>query len=143
MAEEPRPTDAELLAELGPLAAVIADKLRTVPVRLGPGGANDLVSELTLAVAVYVGRHVLPADTQPLLQALAKPPCPPREEWQVMTMRRGGWHTWAGPRDDRDEAREEYEDMVARHGHEWAYRLVRATTSWAVEAEHTPEAGHD
>ncbi|MCX4827145.1 hypothetical protein OG746_26875 [Streptomyces sp. NBC_01016] len=58
--DKPR-TDAERLAELGPLAAVIADKLRTVPVRLGPGGADNLVSELTLAVAVYCGKHVLPA----------------------------------------------------------------------------------
>lgn len=138
MAEQ-RPTDAALLAELGPLAAVIADKVRTVPVRLGPHGIDDLIAELTLAVAVYVGRHVLPADTQHLLQALSKPPCPPREEWQVMTMRRGGWHTWLGPRDDPEEAREDFESIVARHGREWAYRLVRVVTSYAIEAEHTPE----
>ena len=134
-----RPTDAELLAELGPLAAVIADKLRTVPVRLGPRGADDLISELTVAVAVYVGRHVLPADKLPLIQALANPPCPPDVEWRLMTLRRGGWHTWLGPRDDRDEAREDYDHAVTTHGHEWAYRLVRSTTTYAVEAEHIPE----
>ncbi|MGW6481281.1 hypothetical protein ACWGDS_25870 [Streptomyces sp. NPDC055059] len=58
-------TDVDL-AELQPLAAVIAEKLRTVPVRLiGRGGADDLISELTIAVAVYCGKHVLPATTPP------------------------------------------------------------------------------
>ncbi|MEV8031412.1 hypothetical protein [Streptomyces sp. NPDC086182] len=48
------------LSELGPLARVIADKVSTVPVRHCLGGTDDLVAELTLAVAVYVGREVLP-----------------------------------------------------------------------------------
>ncbi|MFB6934551.1 hypothetical protein [Streptomyces chartreusis] len=88
--------------------------------------------------AVYVGRHVLPADTQPLLDALTHPPCPPDTAWQVMT-RRGGWHTWLSPHADREEARADYEHAVTTHGDKWAYRLVRVTTSYAVEAEHIPE----
>ncbi|MFB7711629.1 hypothetical protein [Streptomyces sp. NPDC056105] len=58
-------TEAELLAELAPLAAVIADKLRTVPVRHCPGGTDDLISELTIAAAAYCGKHVLPAGPPP------------------------------------------------------------------------------
>ncbi|WP_432164901.1 hypothetical protein [Streptomyces sp. bgisy031] len=54
-------TDVDL-AELQPLAVIIAEKLRTVPVRLiGRGGADGLVSELTLAAALYCAKHVLPA----------------------------------------------------------------------------------
>ncbi|UDM00047.1 hypothetical protein [Streptomyces longhuiensis] len=59
-------TEAELLAELAPLAALVAEKLRTVPVRLiGRGGADDLISELTLAAALYCAKHVLPAGPPP------------------------------------------------------------------------------
>jgi len=133
VAETPRPTDAELLAELGPLAAVIADKLRTVPVRLGPGGTDDLISELTIAVAVYVGREVLPADAL----ALANPPRPAETEWIVETRWHDGrWVHFTRVHDDHDEALQAFRDLAARDPH--AYRLIRATTAYAVEAEHTP-----
>jgi len=63
MTETSKPaTPAPDLSELGPLARVIADKVSTVPVRHCLGGTDDLVSALTLAVAVYVGRHVLPVE---------------------------------------------------------------------------------
>ncbi|MCX5285960.1 hypothetical protein [Streptomyces sp. NBC_00198] len=48
------------LTELQPLARIIAEKIHTVPVRHCPGGTDELVAELTLAVAIYVSRHVLP-----------------------------------------------------------------------------------
>lgn len=48
------------LTELQPLARVIAEKVSTVPVRHCPGGTDDLVAALTLAVAIYVSREVLP-----------------------------------------------------------------------------------
>lgn len=60
------------LNELQPLARVIAEKIHTVPVRHCPGGTDDLVSALTLAVAIYVSRHVLP----PGLSAAAVRPEP-------------------------------------------------------------------
>jgi hypothetical protein len=129
-------TDEQLLAELGPLAAVIADKVHTVPVRLGPGGTDDLVSELTLAIAVYVGRHVLPAEAL----ALRHPPRPTTSAWVVETQWRDGeWRTYGGGYDSRDETREYYDDLVERRGHQHAYRVVRVTTTYAVEAQHTPE----
>jgi hypothetical protein len=139
---DPRPTDTELLAELGPLAAVIADKLRTVPVRLGPGGADDLVSEITLAVAVYVGRHVLPAEALELRQ----PPRPADRAWQVETRWDDGpWRPYGAPWTDAQDARADYEETLATaattntHKRTRDFRLVRATTTYAVEAEHTPE----
>lgn len=68
-AEQQR-TDAKLLAELAPLAVILAEKLRTVPVRLiGRGGADDLISELTLATAVYCAKHVLPTGPAPVDRA--------------------------------------------------------------------------
>lgn len=48
------------LNELQPLARVIAEKIRTVPVRHCAGGTEDLIAALTLAVAIYVSREVLP-----------------------------------------------------------------------------------
>ena len=107
---DPRATDAELLAELGPLAAVIADKVRTVPVRLGPGGTDDLVSEITLAVAVYVGRHVLPAEALELRQ----PPRPADRAWQVETRwDNGPWRPYGAPWTDAQDAREDYDETLA------------------------------
>lgn len=63
MTDTSKPANPEPgLSALGPLARVIADKVSTVPVRHCLGGTDDLVNELTLAVAVYVGRHVLPVE---------------------------------------------------------------------------------
>jgi len=137
VADTPRPTDTELLAELGPLAAVIADKVHTIPVRLGPGGTDDLVSELTLAVAVYVGREVLPAGAL----ALATPPYEPSTTWTIQTHRRGHWQRWLADRDNLAEAREDYDRVIEHSGSKWAFRLVRNTTTFAVETTHTPPAG--
>lgn len=134
MADSPRLADAELLAELGPLHAIVADKLRTVPVRLGPGGTDDLASAITIAVAVYVGREVLPADAQ----ALANPPLPPATEWIVeIQWHDGRWQHFARLTEGRDEMLQSFAELAARDPH--AFRLVRATTSYAIEAEHTPE----
>ncbi|MFH8792237.1 hypothetical protein [Streptomyces sp. NPDC017941] len=135
MADTPRPTDAELLAELAPLAAVIADKIRTVPVRLGPGGTDDLISEITLAVAVYCGQHVLSADAR----ALATPAHPTETSWLIETPRKGAWRRWSGCRDTREQAHDDYANTVEWGGTRQAYRLVRVTTTYAVEAEHAPE----
>lgn len=136
-------TDADLLAELAPLAGVIAGKLRTVPVRLGPGGTDDLITELTLAVAVHVGRHVLPAEAL----ALRKPPRPTEHTWQMETRWDDGkWRTYSAPWDERDQAHEDFAETVATamagtgtYARTRQYRLVRATTTYAVEAEHAPE----
>lgn len=139
---EPRPTDTELLAELAPLAGVIAGKLGTVPVRLGPGGTDDLITELTLAIAVYVGRHVLPAEALDV----RKPPRPTQHVWQMETRWDDGrWQTYGAPWDERGRAHEDFTEVVATaasatgaYARSREYRLVRATTTYAVEAEHQP-----
>ncbi|MEV8124815.1 hypothetical protein AB0P07_11980 [Streptomyces sp. NPDC085944] len=140
MSDAPR-TDAELLAELGPLAAAIGDKVHTVPVRLGPGGADQLISEITLAVAVYVGRHVLPREALELRQ----PPKPTIRQWQVETRSGDGpWRAYGAPWPDHTAAREDFEEAVRtastrRHTPRREFRLIRTTASYAVEAQHTPE----
>ncbi|MFG3349538.1 hypothetical protein ACGF1Z_31330 [Streptomyces sp. NPDC048018] len=53
-------TDPDL-AELAPLAQVIARTLRDTPIRLGdPDTTPTLVGALTVAVAAYIGAEVLP-----------------------------------------------------------------------------------
>lgn len=125
--------DTDLLAELGPLAAVIADTVATVPVRLGPGGTDDLVNALTLAVALYVGRDVLPAG------ALGAPPYEPSVTRLIETLRRGVWARSSRDYDDPAEARTDFDQFVTERAGQHACRLVRATTTYAVEAEHNPE----
>ncbi|WP_394434557.1 hypothetical protein [Streptomyces sp. SGAir0957] len=134
-------TNTDLLVELGQLRALIADKIATTPVRLGPGGTDRLANELTLAVAVYVGRHVLPADAL----ALANPPRPAETQWVVETRWNDGpWRPYGAPWPDREEARSDFHETVHAAGGRMRqrsreYRLVRRSTTYAVEAEHTPE----
>lgn len=45
---------------LAPLASVIATTLEDVPVRLGPGGTDQLAAALTAHVAAYMGRELGP-----------------------------------------------------------------------------------
>jgi hypothetical protein len=53
-------TDVEMLRELLPLYRVVEEAMRTTPVRLGPQGHEDLAAQITLRVAVWCGRNVLP-----------------------------------------------------------------------------------
>lgn len=57
-----QPTDAELTAELAPLATVIRRALTITPVTLG-AEPEDLTATLTLAVAAYMGR-IVPAENE-------------------------------------------------------------------------------
>lgn len=51
-------------AVLLPLQQLIADVIRTTPVRAGnPHDLDRLTADLTLRVCVWVGRHVLPATS--------------------------------------------------------------------------------
>ncbi len=57
-----RATTAEPdLTELAPLVRVVTDALRETPLTLGtPAGIADLAATITVRVAAYVGREVLP-----------------------------------------------------------------------------------
>jgi hypothetical protein len=55
-----QPLTDQQLDELKPLANLIAEKVSTVPVRHCLGGTDQLVTELVLAVSVYMGRQLGP-----------------------------------------------------------------------------------
>lgn len=129
------PSVTAALAELEPLAAVIADTLHTVPVRIGPGGDEDLVAELTLAMAIFCARHVLPAE----VAELARPPRRPVRRWVVEAASRHGWRAYGGPYETREEALDDFTETVAySHNVGRGFRVLRSTTTCAVEAEHGP-----
>ncbi|MET9729645.1 hypothetical protein ABZZ79_02960 [Streptomyces sp. NPDC006458] len=70
-------SDTKLLAELAPLTRVIDTVLHETPVRLGdPASVGDLSAALTVRVAAWCGRTVLPAGAPgaPGEQPTAWPP---------------------------------------------------------------------
>ncbi|HEY9408466.1 MAG TPA: hypothetical protein VIP77_02700 [Jiangellaceae bacterium] len=50
----------EELAVLAPLASLIEKTIRDTPIRMGPGGTDDLTAQLTVKTCVWVGKNVLP-----------------------------------------------------------------------------------
>lgn len=76
----------------------------------------------------------LAAEEQPATEAL-----PAEHTWKVESPRRDQWASWGATYDDRNWARERYESAV-ENAPARPFRLVRATTTYAVEAEHTPAA---
>jgi len=63
----------------------------------------------------------------------------PTFTWKVESPRRDNWASWGATYDDRDWARERYESATTTAPGR-PFRLVRATTTYAVEAEHEPSA---
>lgn len=74
-------------------------------------------------------------ETQPEPEAQG-----PDVAWHILTNQRGTWRPWLAPHDDHAEARQDYDRCVSNDGHRWAFRLVRETSTFAVEAEHQPAA---
>lgn len=62
---------------------------------------------------------------------------PPSHTWKVESPRRDTWASWGATYDDRDWAQERYESATSTAPAR-PFRLVRATTTYTVEAEHTP-----
>lgn len=58
------PEEIQQLRLLLPLSELIEETLRTTPVHFGPHGHEDLVARLTLRVAVWCGKNVLPGVEQ-------------------------------------------------------------------------------
>ena len=119
------------LPELAPLAHVIAKTLRDTPIRLGdPDTTPDLIGALTVAVAVYVGRDVLPPGAFDDAR-------PPHTTWDVEVERSpGNWVTFS-PGCARGAALEWCESAKANTG--WEARVVRATTLYTIEQPPTAE----
>jgi hypothetical protein len=65
---------------------------------------------------------------------------PPTTIWKVESPRRDNWASWGATYDEHDWARERYESAISTAPAR-PFRLVRATTTYTVEAEHTPAAG--
>ncbi|MFJ4687076.1 hypothetical protein [Streptomyces sp. NPDC088789] len=78
---------------------------------------------------------------QPATPAHGPEACPAETAWVVEAWwRGGGWRTHFPARAERDRAQREYDQAVAEDAG-YPYRLVRKTTTFAVETEHTPVKG--
>jgi hypothetical protein len=64
---------------------------------------------------------------------------PPTHTWKVESPRRDNWASWGATHDERVWAAASYDDVI-EVAPQRAFRLVRATTTYAVEAEHAPAA---
>jgi hypothetical protein len=63
-------------------------------------------------------------------------PYPPSVEWRAETQRRGDhWITWHGVQYELAEARSDFAETVERDGGRHAWRLIRETTTYTVDAE--------
>ncbi|MFD3717237.1 hypothetical protein [Streptomyces sp. NPDC058674] len=115
------------LSPLAPLRGLIARTFATTPVHLGPGGTEALVDELTLAVAIYTAREVLPSGLLDADNAV-------NSQWEVQIRRNGveQWERWSRAYDDLGQAREELAYQESRRTSH--FRLVRVTTIRTVEA---------
>lgn len=78
------------------------------------------------------------AEEQPA-ETRASEAHPPSHTWTVESPRRDNWASWGATYDDRDWAVERCES-AASTAPQRPFRLVRATTTYTVEAEHTPPA---
>lgn len=77
------------------------------------------------------------AETEP--EPEAEPEAhPPTHTWKVESPRRDTWASWGATYDEHDWATERYEEAV-HHYPARPYRLVHATTTYTVEAEHQPD----
>jgi hypothetical protein len=65
---------------------------------------------------------------------------PPTRTWKVESPRRDKWAHWGATHDERVWAAASYDDVI-EVAPQRPFRLVRATTTYAVEAEHQPAAG--
>lgn len=61
----------------------------------------------------------------------------PEHTWKIESPRRDQWASWGATYDERDWALERYESALST-APQRPFRLVRATTTYTVEAEHTP-----
>ncbi|CAM5620373.1 hypothetical protein [Streptomyces aurantiogriseus] len=128
MAAEEQPASTAPLASGLPLVKGNCPACRHASLFLGTGGyptcANHECPEPDAATTV--------------LEQYANEAHPPTHTWKVESPRRDTWASWGATYDDRDWAAERYEEAV-RHYPARPYRLVRATTTYTVEAAHQPD----
>jgi hypothetical protein len=74
-----------------------------------------------------------------VLEQYANEAHPPSHTWKVESPRRDQWASWGATYDERVWAAASFEDVI-EVAPQRPFRLVRATTTYVVEAEHQPEA---
>jgi hypothetical protein len=127
MAVLPAPVDrAALLREAADVAREEAHRLET--------GNHDARAARGARSVAYLLRRLAEAP-QPETQAR-----PAAHEWFVETrMIDGYWSKYGASRDTAADGRELFERDTTGSGKAHAFRLVHATTTYAVEAEHQPD----
>lgn len=118
----------------------------TMPVLIGSDGRLwDGHHRLRVAVRLRIG--YVPVEITPSRLAAetagheTQAAHPPVTEWRTETQRRGDhWSPWCGGRYELDEARADFAETVANDQGRHSWRLIRATTTYTVEAEHQPAA---
>lgn len=96
---------------------------------------DRLRAALNLPAVVPGGAGEEPADETREAEAH-----PPTHAWKVESPRRDQWASWGATHDERVWAAASYDDVI-EVAPQCPFRLVRATTTYAVEAEHQPAAG--
>ena len=74
-----------------------------------------------------------------VLEQYANEAHPPSHAWKVESPRRDTWTNWGATHDERVWAAASYEDAIGT-APQRPFRLVRATTTYVVEAEHPSAA---
>lgn len=165
----PVPPPADQTALRASVAEALLDHLsRTADIRPGRDGALAFMPEVTDAERLRIADAVLavlPEPTDQLVEcsecddtgACNGGPCllrrvaaeeqpaetqarPPLHEWFVETrMLDGRWSKYGASRDTAEDGRELFERDTTGPGNGHAFRLVRATTTYVVEADHQPD----
>jgi hypothetical protein len=108
--------------------------LRAVDVDRGVERDFALADMHGLPAVVPAGAGEEPADETREAEAH-----PPTHTWKVESPRRDKWASWGATHDERVWAAASYDDVI-EVAPQRPFRLVRATTTYAVEAEHQPAA---
>lgn len=115
--------------------AMPSEQLRNaILCRAIPGSAGMLDELLRRAAVVPAGAGEDPAHETREAEAH-----PPTRTWKVESPRRDKWASWGATHDERVWAAASYDDVI-EIAPQRPFRLVRATTTYAVEAEHQPAA---
>lgn len=102
--------------------------------RIG-GGNLDIPTAGEVLTAVRTALNAQPSVAPGGVGAEAHPPT---HTWKVESPRRDQWASWGATHDERVWAAASYEDVIGV-APQRPFRLVHATTTYTVEAEHTPE----
>jgi hypothetical protein len=121
---------------LAPLAGLIEQTIRDTPIRIGPGGTDDLTAQLTVKTCVWVGKNVLPR-TKTLAAFVADVDA----ERQRQLAEFGDQHHPDGTgnksqRDDADRARRWCQDAFGSGYGTWADVLAEEVAEAFAERDH-------